>query len=69
MVKPGDEYNNPTFAYYPIPSGVIAYNILQVPLFYTMIVTVLTHVLRRQIACWFEHVLYLDEEEQAALNA
>ena len=69
MVKPADEQSTPEFKSYPIPPGVIAYNILKVPLFYTMIVTILTHVLRRQIVCWFEHVLYIDDEEGEGPNS
>ena len=29
-----------------------------------MLVTILTHLLRRQIICWFEHVLYIDDDEE-----
>jgi hypothetical protein len=43
--------------------GVIAYNILKVPLFYTLSVSVLTFLLKNQITIWFEHVLYIEEED------
>ena len=48
---------------HPIPPGVIAYNILKFPLFYTMTVSILTHLIKKQIVGWFEHVLYIDDEE------
>lgn len=35
-----------TLRTYPIPPGVIAYTILKVPLFYTMLVAILTYLLR-----------------------
>jgi hypothetical protein len=63
---PSGDPSSHTLRTYPVPPGVIAYTILKVPLFYTMLVTILTHLLRRQIIGWFEHVLYMDDEEAAS---
>jgi len=37
--------------------------LLQYPLYYTFLVVLSTIVFKSQIIAWFEHVLYLDEDE------
>jgi hypothetical protein len=43
---------------------MVTFKILQVPLFYCLTVLILTHALKRQIVCWFEHILYIDEDDE-----